>query len=143
MTDNARFITLVTVFEALTPKSDISKIAIDSLEKVKECLKEIKKQYKPNSKNREDIEHLISRVGNLKEQAITTRIRKFVEEKVQNYDLGDPTEISDKIKKIYKCRSTLLHNGKVEPAQIEDYLKFLKDFVPKLLEAMYLSSVSK
>jgi hypothetical protein len=142
-TDNARFITLVTVLEALTPRSDVSDIAKKSLDVAKEKLKAIRDLNEKDSKNWNDINHVVSRLGDLKTQAITTRIRTFIKNQVLTHDLGDHKVISKKVGEIYGNRSTLLHDGKVDEDKLKENLQFLRDFVPKLLKAIYRSSVSE
>ncbi len=63
----------------------------------------------------ERFELLLNRVGDLKKESIGNvmriYIRKIIEE---NPELGDPQEISNKIKNLYGYRSTLLHQGKID-----------------------------
>jgi hypothetical protein len=144
LSDNAQFITLVTVLEALTPEFDVPDVARKTLESAKALVKEARGGYSSNSNEWNDLEHLLGRVGKLKQQAIGTRIRKYISGVVQEYEeLGDPQEVSNKLKDLYKNRSLLLHKGKADEHSIKDGLQFLRSFVPKLLERLYVAEATK
>lgn len=144
-TDNARFITLVTVLEALLPDYEVPEVALNAIDILKKSMKEIRNEYS-REKNQEwkDLEHLLSRVGNLKHESIRYRMRAYISGQIEiNSELGDPDEISTKLDEIYGNRSTLLHEGKIELSELKENLEFLKDFIPKLLKILYVSSVNQ
>jgi hypothetical protein len=140
LSNNAKFIRLVTVLEALTPGSDVPKVCKVALTGAKNAVKEARKKHCVGSEERANLDHLLSRLGSLREQAIGTSMRLYVSEVVrQNPDLGDAEEVSDKLRAAYEHRSRLLHDGHANEDAVREALTFLRDFLPKFLERLYVS----
>lgn len=138
LSDNAKFITLVTVLEALKPQEEISDIAKEALASAKSVIKEKQKSYKKDSKEWRELENLASRVGGLKKQSIGAQIRNYIYGVVQeNQELGDPVCVINKIKGLYDLRSNLLHEGMADNEKIKEAHQFLVGFIPKILEWLY------
>lgn len=139
LSDNAKFITLVTVLEALKPEGEeIPNIAQEVLKLAKSVVKEKLNSYEKNSVERKELEHLSSRFGNLKKQSIGKTIRNYISKIIEEYpDLGNKKDIIDNVEDIYDNRSILLHYGKANDEKIKIQLHFLVNFVPKLLEYLY------
>ena len=137
----AQFITLVTVLEALAPESEVPDIAKEELDSTKLLVKETRNRFSRDSREWNDLEHLVSRIGNLKKQAIGTVMREYISGIVLEHpDLGDPQEVSDRLRDIYKHRSLLLHEGDADEEAIKEGLRFLTGFVPQLLERLYVAA---
>ncbi len=137
---NAKFVTLVTVLEALKIDSGVSEIEIETIDELMEQIK-----TKRDSQDKEDpnssyaiLDKLIGRVGNLKEQSISKSIQTLVIEKLK-FDPGvdNPAAYGKEIKDIYNLRCTLLHDGLADSKKIEDGIKFLSDVVPRLLRVIF------
>lgn len=141
---NSRFITLVSVLEALTPSDEIiSETSINALELAKKHIKGKRDKYARESEEYNDLNLLVSKIGKLKYQTIGTSMRNYIEGLAKTYkELGDPEIISDKLKVIYNNRSELLHNGVSDEESVKEGLQFLINFVPKLLEKLYTKSAS-
>jgi hypothetical protein len=140
LSDKAQFIALVTVLEALTPDSEVPDIARTTLESAKSVVKQKRNSFTRDAEEWKDLDHLLSRIGKLKQQAIGASIRHYFSGVVQDYsELGDPREVSNKLRDVYKNRSLLLHEGDVDEDSIKDGLRFLREFVPKVLEKLYIA----
>lgn len=141
---NAKFISLVTVLEALVQEYPISSFAESSLKDARNTLKKIRNEYEKKSKEWEDIEHLISRIGNLKKQSIGKSIQIYLSEVLDKHgELGDSKEVSKKIRDIYNTRSELLHDGISDKNQIQEGRLYLESFLPKLLETLYIAAATE
>lgn len=142
-TDNAKFVTLVNVLEALIPESNVPKVSLEAIKLLKNSVKKMRNEYSQESDEWKNLEHLLSRVGKLKYESIGKGMKNYIYDTIQkNRELGDPEEISDQIKKIYGYRSSLLHSGKIDENDLKISIQFLIDFIPKLLNVLYISSLS-
>lgn len=147
---NARFITLVTVLEALLPpKKEISRSSQKFLESMKEMIKPEIKNLESKVKNIEgydldeefklkELQRILTEIDKLKKESIKSNMRNYISTFIRaNTELGDPDEIAKLIGNIYDDRSSLLHEGKYDKDKISENLIFLENFVPKLLEKLY------
>ncbi len=135
VSDNAKFITIVNVLEALKNEEEINDTPKQVLESAKLLIKEKRDSYRKDSEEWNEIENLISRVGQLKKKSIKRSIKEFISDTIiENPELGDKEEISKEISDIYDLRSALLHDGIADCQKIKNELHFLNGFIPKLLE---------
>lgn len=140
LSENARFLTLVTVLETLTPDNEIPEVAQLALKIAKSAVKSARDKFNKETDDWKLVENLLSRIGNLKRKSIGTSLREFVSTIAQkNPSIGDPDELADKLKELYNYRSTLVHTGSADPAAIKQSLSFLQDFVPRLLELLFIT----
>ncbi len=138
VSDNAKFITIVNVLEALKNEEEINDTPKQVLESAKLLIKEKRDSYRKDSEEWNEVENLISRVGNLKKKSIKRSIKEFISDTIiENPELGDKEEISKEISDIYDLRSDLLHDGIADCQKIKNELHFLNGFIPKLLEYLY------
>ena len=94
----------------------------------------------PHSGEWSDLEHLTSRLGGLKRQAIGTALRQYASWVVQGAgNLGDPEEVSDKLQESYRRRSELLHDGYTDEQALRQASRFSPELVPQLLVHLYSS----
>lgn len=143
LSENAQLITLVTVLEALTPEHNITKTAMEALSTAKQAVKQCRDHYSSDSIERKELERLLSRVGKLKYEAIGTVMREHVKTIIIKHpELADPDTVEKQLKITYGQRSKLLHSGEANKEEIKKSLKFLKNFVPRLLEKLYLDCVT-
>ena len=140
--NNVKFIQLVTVLEALIPDSEVSDVTKTVIASLHRTVKNERNEYLRETEEWQDLEHLLSRVSELKRQAIGKGIQIYISKIIaENPELGDSQEISNKLKKIYKTRSDLLHQGNFDSGAGEG-LEFLEDFIPKLLETLYKTATT-
>jgi len=134
----AKFIKLVTVLEALSPDFSITDSCKKVLDDVKKNIKIHRNEFDLDSDEWKELNHLLSRVGQLKRTAIGSSMRKYISNILDNNpDLGDKEEVLSKLKDLYNHRSKLLHKGETDKQAIQEGLQFLIGFVPKLLELLY------
>ena len=143
VSDNAKFITIVNVLEALKKQEEISNVSKEVLKSAKSHIKEKRDLYDKHSEEWKELENLISQVGQLKRQSVKKSIKKFISETIgENPELGDQKTISKKVGDVYDIRSNLLHDGTADCEKIKKELHFLKEFIPKLLEYLYRKEAS-
>lgn len=138
LSENAQFITLVTALEALLPDIPIAQPCVVVLNQATDMVRAAREQLARNSSEWSDIDRLMSRIGKLKYEAIGTSLRRFAEPVIRrNPELGTPAAISASLREAYSARSRLLHDGISEPLAIRAHLKFLRTFVPRLLQVLF------
>lgn len=141
ISDSAQFVALVTALEALLPDSVISAAAANALGSAHAAVLEARKRYPDDSVEWSQVNHLLSRIGKLKQEAIGTSMRNFALAAVQRHpDLGDADETSLALRDAYSVRSRLLHDGHVDSVLLGEKLAFLRQFVPKLLRVLFLET---
>lgn len=137
-TTTGRFVKLVTVLEALLPEEEVSPNANEALSAAKTAIKSYRQSLKKTGENIDDIEHLLSRFGQLKYKSIGANLVEYIKEVLEKSpDLGDPSEIIPKIREIYSARSTLLHTGEYDEQLVADYVSVLAALVPGILKANF------
>ncbi len=135
---NARLITLVTSLEALLPDSTVTTTAQTALEAAIAAVDGLRAKTAPNSTDRADLDRLQSRIGSLRSESIGMNMRSYAASIIaQHPSLGDPADVSLRLKKAYSCRSELLHDGISNPTAIAESLSFLSEFVPRFLEKLF------
>lgn len=138
LSENAQFIGLVTALEALLPGVDVSPAAKIAIDEAAELTRATRDQQPRQSEQWTELNRLLSRVSQLKHEAIGTSMRRFAETVIlRNPELGDAATAASGLRKAYDTRSGLLHNGIFDPAAIGTHLKFLRDFVPRLLRVLF------
>ncbi|MBL4606709.1 MAG: hypothetical protein JKY01_02635 [Pseudomonadales bacterium] len=117
------------------PDNKISDESIKALEIAKDSVKKFRKE---NKENTSDLDHLLSRLGNLQSKSIGSNLAEYVKKALDKHpDLGDSEVLLPKIKEIYNARSALLHTGKYDNSALEGYIKILSEFVPSVLKAHF------
>src|SRR5262249_42879746 len=102
----------------------------------KKVIRAARDVHSKNSPEWHDIDYLLARVGNLQREAIGAGLRKCASNIASRHaQLGDAREIGERLQVAYNVRSTLLHEGRTN--DISRSLGFLREFVPRLLEALY------
>jgi len=140
LSDRAQFISLVTVLEALTPAADVSPLCQQTLGRAVGFAKVDRDKYVRDSAEWNDLEGLLGRLRDLKRQAIGQGLRDYVSSVVQrNPDLGDSQKVKRRLSKVYRHRCELLHGGRTDEKAMRRELRFLKEFVPRLLERLYVN----
>lgn len=141
ISDNAQFVALVTALEALLPDSIVPPAAASALAQARAAVLEARNQHPVESIEWSQVNNLLSRVGKLQHEAIGTSMRSFALAAIQRHpDLGDADTASRALRDAYSVRSRLLHDGHADPALLSEKLSFLRQFVPKLLRALFLET---
>jgi len=141
--ENTQFISLVNVLEAITTGNNISSHSQGILKQAMSVLKKNRDQNSISSGKWKELDHLLSRMGNLKRQSINKALGEFAVSVINdNPQIGEPENIREKLKTSYGLRSSILHDGTADKEEIKDSLSFLKDFVPKLLTILYRGKAS-
>ncbi len=136
LSDTAQFISLVSALESLLPDVNVAEYASSALLQAKSVVAGCRDAYQRDSKEWKSINHLLSRIGMLKTEAIGTTFRAYLSEVVsRNIALGNPDEVSVVLRKVYSIRSALLHDGRAD--ELAESLSFLRDFVPRLLVVLF------
>jgi hypothetical protein len=140
--DNARFLTLVMVLEALCSDSDAPNYIVEMVDELMRQLKELGSKSFKESHGR-DYETLVSRLGSLKKRSIKQGISLLVAEKLKlDEGVNDPTEVGREVSGIYDLRSTLVHDGIADPNAVKQAMTRLEDIVPRVLKVMF-SQIAK
>lgn len=138
VTTTSKFVKLVTVLEALLPEGQISGSSLKALETAKASIKEYRSNVKKVGEDASEINHLLSRLGNLKSKPIGTNLVEYVRNVLdKNPELGECDVLLPKIKEIYDARSTLLHSGEYDSFTLEEYTRILSQLVPGILKTYF------
>lgn len=141
LSNNAQLISLVTALEALLPDMEIGVHANNALIQAKEIVQVARESHQKNSSEWSEINRLLSRIGKLGTESIGTALRQFAKSATFRHpQLGCPDEISRQLRDAYSVRSMLLHEGRCDDATLNKQLSFLRDFVPRLLTALFEES---
>lgn len=138
LSQNAQLLTLVTALEALLPDTEIPLHSQAALLRAKQALKATRDAHPKSSDEWRDLNHLLSRVGSLRREAIGAGLREYTSNIASRHSqLGDARDNSEKLHAAYNVRSTLLHEGRSAESDINQSLSFLREFVPRLLNVLY------
>jgi hypothetical protein len=139
VSSTAKFVKLVTVIESLLPDLEIPEEMIPILECAKKVLKDEREAAKSRRENTESIEHLLSRLGGLKQQSIGSTMELFISNCLDDFpELGDKDVMLPRVKDLYNTRSILLHDGEFEDSVLREGIEILGNFVPNLLTKLYI-----
>lgn len=143
--NNARFLTLVMVLEALSPNARLPGPLIQTVRELVSSVIEKKERYakagvldETSRRLAEEYKRLEDRVRNLKTVSVGQRMRCLVEQKISlDPKAGDLTTIGPEIVRIYDIRSRLLHNGLASTTDVTWGLERLMYIVPRVLEVSF------
>ncbi|MCA3887338.1 MAG: hypothetical protein IOC38_20050 [Burkholderia sp.] len=142
VTDNARFISLVTSLEALTPERSVSASSMAAVAAAFQLTKTARDSMLRDDPEREAMDRLLTRIDKLKTDSIGEALRSFIDDVLQrNPTLGAREETRKRVVEAYSTRSRLLHDGYVEHTRLQNSLEFLRSFVPPLLQTMFRERV--
>lgn len=140
-TPNARFLTLVMVLESLAESEVRPKAVIDTLEKFKDQLEEIEKNYPDDSEEKVSFESLKRELVFRKEDSIRKQIRSLVFNALSMNGDSDALEISKQALAIYDKRSTLVHEGSIPADELGKVSADARSIVERVLRAKFIQSV--
>ncbi len=140
---NAQFISLITCLESLTPSMKITEFSKHYLKDLKEQLISQRNTFDNDSDEWNDLNNLLNRLGGLGRNSIGKSMQNYFSSIVKRHPkLGSPEDIENKIKKAYDLRSKLLHDGLSDTPKVDEYLGFLREFVPQLLTELYIEEAT-
>ena len=140
---SAQFISLITCLESLTPSMEITVFSKHYLNDAKEQLKNQRNSYDNESDEWNDLNNLFNRLSGLGRNSIGKSMKYYLSSVVKMHPkLGNPDDIENKIKKAYNLRSKLLHDGLSDTSNVDEYLSFLREFVPQLLTELYIDEAT-
>jgi hypothetical protein len=143
--DNARFLTLMTVLEALNPNRSAPEFIQSIVDKFKTQTKELRdglERDDPDS-GYEDYSTLLQRLGDLKRESIGKGIRSLIREALEfDPEVDDLQAVAKEMAKIYGWRSDLVHNGWTEEGNVRIGIDRLMEIVPRVLMVL-LSGAAK
>ncbi len=138
LSTSAQFIALVTTLEALLPDLIVSESTSEAIERASEAVLVARNLRARETQEWTDIDRLLSRVGELKRESIGASLRQFVGAAIaRNPALGEEQTVLGSLRDAYSTRSRLLHDGSADPQALSAGLTFLRDFVPRLLIALF------
>jgi len=139
ITTTGKFVKLVTVLEALLPDSQIGDESIQALRLAKKSVKDYRNKLKKSGEDVQEIELLLSRIGNLKSKSIGASLREYLLSLLEKYPhLGKSDVVIPKVNEIYSARSILLHTGEQDEKLLENYVSVLAELVPEILKANFI-----
>lgn len=144
VSDNAMFITVVTALEALLPSIELPEVGVAALDAAKDAVRKQRDKHQPDAAEWSAVSRLLSRIGNLSTESIGMTLRQFVSEVLERHpDIGDTDATLDALREVYDIRSTLLHEGTWDQHHIAVKLGWLREFVPKLLQVLFVDTATK
>ena len=127
--DMSRFLIYVTILELLKPKIRRENESKKCCSDLKDKVKEYQEKYADENLQKE-FNEIMSSLSHIHERSISYSIKQLSEE----YDiLLENIDIEEMIGVSYKVRSKFVHEGVIRD-EFENCLKFLEDYIPKLLK---------
>ena len=132
---NARLITLVTALEALMRPLDKSQPALELLAKWQADVSQAKERVPKGSDDYADLESVERDLIFRRKRSIRSSFQKFVFDTLDK--AGDPNarEQSQHAVAVYDQRSTLVHEGSLEPKELGDAVQRAREIAEAVLRA--------
>lgn len=136
-TPAASFLSRITTLEILVTGAPTSVPVQTMVERFIDEANAAKKDEKDAAVRRE-FESLVSRLAYLRDQSIKSRIRSLIDEKMRaEPDIAEPAKVSKEVSRLYDLRSTLVHTGEADTADIQEGNNRLNEVVPRVLRALF------
>jgi hypothetical protein len=132
---NARFLTLVMALEALTKGEKRPKTVLDLLARWGKELDEQKAESKGDLECLAALESLGRELVFRRESSIRNQIRSLVKTTLTEAGDADAEAVAKKALKIYDHRSTLVHDGTLDPLLLSDSFSEARSIVERVLRA--------
>jgi hypothetical protein len=131
VTGPARFLVLCTVLEVLAPSPRISKFSEKVIDSFDVIIVSEMKNYLADSLEYRELLAIRSRLGNLKQESHTGRIKKYVEDTFREDNRLDSADAAKDAVRLYRQRGKLVHDGLFE---MSDDLERLEELARSLLK---------
>jgi hypothetical protein len=135
---NAKFLTLVMALETLATGIPRTKLIRDLLDKWKKDVTELKDRIEPESDDADSLEAVSRELLFRKEDSIRRQIRNVVFTTLQVNGDEDAAEMGKRAVEVYDHRSTLVHEGKLEPPVLGKATTDAKTIVQRVLRARFV-----
>jgi hypothetical protein len=139
--DNAKFITLIMVLEALTTEPEKHKVALELIDKWREELNTERGKYDSNTTQHESLTALERELLFRRKASLTSQIRVVVIDALDAEDSGKALDYAKQSVKSYNLRSTLVHEGSLSPNLLSSTIEKTKIVVQEVLKAKLLEVI--
>ncbi|MEW6449785.1 MAG: hypothetical protein AB1490_03980 [Pseudomonadota bacterium] len=126
----ARFLLLWSVVEFLAPKAQAIPLAEAHVDRLVEITREVAASTQGD--NKKILNELIPRLGGLKTQSHTSRVRHYVDSILAKDGVSSHRELADEVASLYRTRGQLTHDGNIE---IADALARIEEIIRLVLKA--------
>jgi hypothetical protein len=134
----AQFLALIMAFEALATGIPKTKTVLNLMEKWKKEVEELKKTIEPDSDDAASLTAIEGEILFRQEDSINRQIRRLVETTLQDNGDQDAKDVASNVVKLYKLRSILLHEGKLESEELIQATNDAKIIVKRVLLARFV-----
>lgn len=137
--DNARFLTLIMALETCSSATSKAPIALSLLANWSEQVDQIAQLPETTEEDRASLDALQRELLHRREDSIRSQVRKLVRSEL-NGD-SDAAEMEKEAVRLYDLRSTLVHDGSLDPQALGPALTSAKSLVRRVLMARYSNVV--
>lgn len=142
-TENARFLTLVMVLEALSESEKRPDMVLDLLINFRGQIEDVESNYSKESNERVSLESLKRELTFRKEDSIRKQIRSLVFNTLSNNGDVDALEMAKQALKVYDKRSTLVHGGSLTLQELGSISSEARIIVERVLRAKFIQMVDE
>ena len=135
---NAKFLTLVMALETLATGIPRTKLVMDLMDKWKKDVTELKDRVEPGSDDAASLEAVSRELLFRKEDSVRRQMRNVVLTTLQLNGDEDAAEMGKRAVQVYDHRSTLVHEGKLEPPVLGTAISDAKMIVERVLRARFI-----
>lgn len=139
---NARFLTLVMALETLATGTPRTQLVLDLVDKWMKEVEELQQTVGRESDDADSLEALRQELQFRKEDSIRRRIRTLVFATLQANGDEDAAAMAEKAKQVYDHRSTLVHEGKLDPPVLGQATSDAKNIVERVLRARFVQKAN-
>lgn len=133
--DNARFLTLIMVLEALSNATAKTPLALSLLRRWSQEVDEISERPETPEDDRASLAALQRELLYRREDSIRAQVRKLVRSELSAD--ADAAEAAKEVVRLYDLRSTLVHDGFLEPQILGPALASARSLTRRVLLARY------
>lgn len=136
--ESARFLTLVTVLEALNPNRSVPEQIKETVEGFKSQVQSLIDEADDSGRDHDAYDSLLRRLEPLKKESIRQGVRFLVADKLRaDPEVSDPEAAGREARDLYDKRSSLVHTGFIGEGEAQAAIERLMDIVPRVLRVMF------
>jgi hypothetical protein len=139
---NARFLTLVMALETLATGTPRTPLVLGLLDKWKQEAEELRNSVEPESDDAHSLEAVSRELLFRREDSIRRQIRMLVATTLQVNGDADASEMARSAVRVYDLRSTLVHEGKLEPQVLSKATADAKHIAERVLRARFVQKAA-
>jgi len=140
---NAKFLTLVMALETLATGIPRTQLVLSLLDKWKQEVQELQEPLAPDSEDAASLEALSRELLFRKEDSIRRQIRSLVFITLQANGDEDAQAMATKAVQVYDHRSTLVHEGRLDPPVLGKANSDAKNIVERVLRARFVQRANR